>query len=162
MTRKQPDWDGTAPAEAMRVVILAAEHAADGRTDLAQAVMADTEVDPAWLRVTAVRSLAGLVAGPRAGEWFDRLRHEAHELAADTGAPDVQVRLSLTSLSLAEAYERGAIGRCIEIGSTAEFADLDLAHAAACVAGFVVAAKAGPDTVLVFAQLRQRAGLGAA
>ena len=59
------------------------------------------------------------------------LRDDVHAIAAETGAPDEQVRLSLTAIALAQAYERGAIGRCNELVGNSEFPDRDTAHAAA-------------------------------
>ena len=161
-TSSQPDWNTGAPREAFAVVILAAEHAANGRADAAAAVMADSSAPPAWLRVTAVRSLAGLLAGPNATLWFDKLRTDAHVLAADVGAPDEQVRLSLAAIALAQAYERCALGRCAELVNTSEFSDLDIAHAAAVHAGSVIAYQAGDQTAEVFARLRRHHGIGGA
>ena len=90
---------------------------------------------------------------------LDKLRADVHALAVETGAPDEQVRLSLAAIALAQAYERGAIGRCQELASSAEFATLDIAHAAATLAGHVIAFLAGTDMAEVFAALRRRHGL---
>lgn len=155
----QPDWNTGAPRDAFAAVIRAAEHAADGRADAAAVVMAEAPADPAWLRITAVRTLAGLLAGPYATASFDMLRDDVHAIVAETGAPDEQVRLSLTAIALAQAYERGAIGRCNELVGNSEFPDRDTAHAAAVLAGHVVAYLAGDQTAAVFAALRRRNGL---
>jgi hypothetical protein len=85
-----------------------------------------------------------------------------HSIAAETGAPDGQVRLSLAAIALSEAYERGAIGRCDELVRMSEFTDLDIAHAAAVLAGHVVAYLAGDQTAAVFAAIRSRNGLAEA
>ncbi|MBB2770551.1 UNVERIFIED_ORG: hypothetical protein GGE11_001446 [Mycolicibacterium obuense] len=154
-----PDWHAEAPRAVFAVVIRAAEHGAHGRADAASVVMAEADQSAGWLAVAAVRTLAGLLAGPGATARFDRLRADMHELATATGAPDEQARLSLAAIALAEAYERGAIGRCHELTSMSEFAALDIAHAAAVIAGHVVAYVAGDHAAEVFAALRRRHGL---
>ena len=156
----EPDWDATeVPHDALAAVIRAAEHAADGRADAASVVMAEASASPAWLRITAVRTLAGLLAGPHATASFDKLRDDVHPIAAETGAPDLQLRLSLAAIALAQAYERGAIGRCIGLVGNSEFSDRDSAHAAAVLAGHVVAYQAGDRTAAVFTALRRPNGL---
>lgn len=157
-TDRQPDWDVVAPHAAMLAVIDAAEQAAHGRAEAASVVIADAAVSSAWLRVAAVRALAGLLAGPHAGASFDKLRAEAHELAAEVGADDEQVRLALAAIALAEAFERGQIGRCDQLVAVSEFSDLDVAHAASVLAGHVVAFLAGTDMAAVFATLRRQHG----
>ncbi|CKI51676.1 hypothetical protein LTT02_21875 [Mycolicibacterium smegmatis] len=157
--RTEPGWDDEAPAAVFAVVVRAAELAANGLADAASNVMADSASESAWLRIAAVRTLAGLLAGPDAAVRFDKLRADVHALATATGAPDEQARLSLAAIALAEAYERGAIGRCNELMSMAEFADLDIAHAAAVIAGHVVAYLAGDQSGALFAVLRRRHGL---
>ncbi|MGV0849459.1 hypothetical protein [Mycolicibacterium phlei] len=155
----EPGWDDEAPAAVFAVVVRAAELAANGRADAASNVVADAVSESAWLRIAAVRTLAGLLAGPDAAARFDKLRADVHELATATGASDEQARLSLTSIALAEAYERGAIGRCNELTDMAEFPDLDVAYAAAVICGHVVAYLADGHTDAVFAALRRRHGL---
>jgi hypothetical protein len=155
----EPNWSAAAPPEALAAVIAAAEHAAHNRADASSLEMAESSASPAWLRIAAVRSLAGLLAGPNAAAWFDKLRDDAHELAAQIGAPDEQVRLSLAAIALAQAYESGAIGRCVDLVNMSEFSDIDIAYAAAVHAGSVVAYVAGEQTAEVFARLRQRHGV---
>ena len=157
--RTEPGWDAEAPAAAFAVVVRAAELAAHGHAEAASNVMADAASEPAWLRIAAVRTLAGLLAGPDAATRFDKLRADVHELATATNAPDEQARLSLASIALAEAYERGAIGRCNELTSMAEFPDLDVAYAAAVISGHIVAYLSDGHTDAVFAVLRRRHGL---
>lgn len=156
------NWHTAAPSDAFAAVIRAAEYAADGRADAASVVMAESPADPVWLAVAAVRTLASLLAGPDAAARFDKLRADVHELATATGAPDEQARLSLAAVALAEAFERCAIGRCDELVSMSEFADVEIAHAAAVIAGHVVAYLAGDQTGAVFAMLRQRHGVDSA
>lgn len=152
-------WRGRAPDAAMRAVVLAAEHAADKRVDYACLVIADAECDPLWLKMAAVRALAGLLAGPYAAEAFARLQDDTHALAAETGADDETVRLSLAAIAYAQAFERGADGRLAELDRLDEFTDRDVAHAAAVLAGHVVLALAGERTGDAFAALRRAHGL---
>ena len=65
--------------------------------------------------VCAVRTLAGLLAGPHASDRFNQLRTDSHALAIETGTPDDQLRLTLMATALAGAYERGAVGRCEQL-----------------------------------------------
>jgi hypothetical protein len=84
-----PDWNATVvPHAAFAAVIRAAEHAAYGRGDAASVVIAEASASPAWMRTTAVRTLAGLLAGPDAATRFDKLRDDVlllHLVALLTG-----------------------------------------------------------------------------
>ena len=153
-----PDWDAAAPPDIFATVILAAEHAAAHDPATASAVIAASS-QPTTLMVCAVRTLAGLLAGPHAADRFNQLRTDSHALAVETGAPDDQLRLTLMAIALAEAYERGAVGRCEQLLQAGEFTALDLAHAAAVLSGFTVATLAGDHAAAVFAELRRRHGV---
>jgi hypothetical protein len=76
---------------------------------------------PRWLAICSVRTLAGLLAGPGAGERFDQLSVGVHALAPQTGADDLVVVANMEVMLCAEAYERGAMLRVDEITRGSQF-----------------------------------------
>lgn len=156
------DWEDDAPRGVFAAVVAAAERASMGDAEGASVAIASSTAEPRWLAICAVRALAGLLAGPGAGQDFDKLRTDAHAIAAATRAPDSQVRLCLEAIALAEAYERGAHGRLDELTAILEFTPADIACAAATLAGHVVAYLAGDDAPLLFAAWKLKHGDGGA
>ena len=154
----QPDWNTGAPRDAFAAVIRAAEHAADGRADAAAVVMAEAPADPAWLRITAVRASRSAGRSLRHSILRHAARRRTRHSCRDrrtrrTGAPEPYRHRTGAGIR-ARGNRAGN-----ELVGNSEFLDRDTAHAAAVLAGHVVAYLAGDQTAAVFAALRRRNGL---
>ena len=133
----QLDWNSPAPPEAVRAVIDAMALAAEGDADGCCADLADSDADPYWLMIVAVDCLAGLCRHDPA--IYSDLGEQLHERAVASGAPDAQVRVSLLAVALAQARDRRADLRVMQLESGSEFTAADVACVAAQLAGQVAA-----------------------
>ncbi|WP_201406364.1 hypothetical protein [Mycobacterium intracellulare] len=154
-------WDLMAPPPAFNVIVVAAELASEGNSDMAASIVVDARQDPRWLGIAGVRTLAGLLAGHGAHERFNQLRADLIDRAAHQHGDDIDDRVtaSLEAVSMAECYERQQMGRLAELTSGSPFGPRETATVAAQLVGGIVAIAAGDDTRPIFSALRDRFGI---
>jgi hypothetical protein len=159
ITTISPDWNTPAPPEAVRAVLDAIGHASAGDGNGCCAVLAESAVDPDWLAIVGVDTLASLCKGPHASAWWERLRAEAHQLALEVGASDDQLRCTLLAVAMAEARERRADLRVMQLQDSSEFPPSDIACVACQLAGMVAGYRFGAALPTKLEQARRMYGI---
>lgn len=87
------------------------------------------------LQHAALGALAHVLSGDGASERFTELREQVHHVAAQHGAQDGQVVLSLETIAAAEALIQGDPDRANAILTGSEFTSIDVAWCATCLLG---------------------------
>ncbi|CAN5388796.1 hypothetical protein BH10ACT9_BH10ACT9_58160 [soil metagenome] len=118
--------------------------------DTARALLHSAEVDHLQLQQTALNVMAFILGGNDTSERFGEFRRRVLELAADVGADDRQVVLSLETLGAAQAIAEGNFDRANVIVTGSTMVPFDSAWAAVCLSGQAVLGWVRPDEVTVF------------